>query len=62
MVAFFEYGDSSLNIRVEYYVNVLDWATFLRVKEEINFKIMEVVESYDTDFAFPTRTVYMKNE
>lgn len=62
LVSFFEFGDSALNIRVEYYVNVLDWKTFVRIKEEINFKIMEIVENHNSSFAFPTQTIHIKNE
>ena len=62
LVAFYEFGDNALNIRVEYYINVLDWATFVRIKEEINFKIMEIVEENGSSFAFPTRTVHLKTD
>ena len=62
LVSFFEFGDSALNIRVEYYVNVLEWKTFVRIKEEINFKIMEIVEMQQSSFAFPTQTIHIKKD
>ena len=62
LVSFYEFGDSALNVRVEYYVNVLDWSTYVRIKEEINFKIMEIVEQNGSDFAFPTQTIHLKKD
>ena len=60
IVRFFEFADSSLNIRVIYFVNTMDWNIFLDVKQEINFKIMEIVEKNNTSFAFPSTSVYIE--
>jgi MscS family membrane protein len=60
IVRFFEFANSSLNIRVIYFVNTMDWNVFLDVKQEINFKIMEIVEKNNTSFAFPSTSVYIE--
>lgn len=60
LVRFFEYGDSSLNILVTYLVNTNDYVVFCEVKEEINFKIYDIVLRNGSDFAFPTRTLHVQ--
>ncbi|MEC8611115.1 MAG: mechanosensitive ion channel domain-containing protein [Bacteroidota bacterium] len=62
-VKFQEFGASSLDIMVLYYVASTKWDDFIDVKEDINFKIMEIVEKNNCEFAFPSTTVYLqKNE
>lgn len=61
-VRFYEFGESSLNILVQYFVNTMDWNTYLQVREETNLKIMEIVKHHGSNFAFPTRTVKMENK
>ena len=60
-VKFTEFGNSSLNIMVLFYVDTMDWGVFLDVQEEINFKIMEIVAKNKSDFAFPTQTIHLEN-
>lgn len=59
-VKFQEFGASSLDIMVLYYVNSTKWDDFIDVKEDINFKIMEIVNNNNCDFAFPSTTVYLQ--
>ncbi|MBK0383793.1 mechanosensitive ion channel family protein [Pedobacter sp. SD-b] len=58
LVAFDAFGDSSLDIQVLYYIEIVDYAIYMGIKEEINFKIMEIVLNNGADFAFPSRTLY----
>ncbi|MFC4211817.1 mechanosensitive ion channel family protein [Pedobacter lithocola] len=52
--AYFEgFGDSSLNIEVIYFVSLTAYNDFLSIKQEINFKIMEIVMKNKSDFAYP---------
>jgi MscS family membrane protein len=59
-VRLFEFDSSSLNIMVLYFVDTLEYDVYLDVREEINYKIMEIVESHGAVFAYPTTTVIMK--
>jgi MscS family membrane protein len=59
-VKFSDYGDSSLNILVIYLVKTNDWDVMMVLKEEINYKIMQIVENNGTGFAFPTRTIHLE--
>ncbi|GGI29016.1 mechanosensitive ion channel family protein [Pedobacter mendelii] len=54
--AYFEgFGDSSLNIEVIYFVSLTAYNDYLSIKQEINFKIMEIVMRNKSDFAYPTQ-------
>ena len=58
-IHFMEYGDWSLNLRVEYYVRNVSFDYFLNAVDEINLKIKEEFEKEGIEFAFPTYTVYL---
>lgn len=58
-IHFMEFGASSLDIMVLYYIDTMDWSVYLKIKEEINFQIMQIVEQHGADFAFPTQTIHL---
>lgn len=58
-ISFSGFGPSSLDIMVMYFIDTMDYGVFLNVKEEINLKIMEIVEANKADFAFPTQTIHL---
>lgn len=60
IVRFQEFGSSSLDIMIIYYVNSPDWEKFIDTKQDINYKIMEIVQKHNCDFAFPSTTVYLQ--
>ncbi len=59
-VYFDEFGDSSLNIFVYFYTNTADWLEWFRIKEDIQYKIMDIVEKNNSSFAFPSRSIYIE--
>ncbi|MED4015037.1 MULTISPECIES: mechanosensitive ion channel family protein [Sutcliffiella] len=61
MVRFDNFGDSSLNVFLYFFTKTTVWAEFLRVKEDINFKIMEILEEEGVQVAFPTRTLHISS-
>jgi len=61
-VTFYSYGESSLDLQINYLVKSSDYNQYLRVREEINFGIYEIVNSHQTQFAFPTRTMVTVHE
>jgi MscS family membrane protein len=58
LVVFDAFGDSSLNIMILYYIEIVDYAIYMKIKEDINFRVMEIVLNNGADFAFPSRTIY----
>jgi small-conductance mechanosensitive channel len=59
-VHFKEFADSSLNFEVVYYVDSSDYNIYMDTQEKINIEIKKQVEGMGVDFAFPSRTVYIK--
>ena len=59
-VRFQEFGASSLDIMVMYFVDSPKWEDLINVKEDVNYNIMEIVKKHNSDFAFPSTTVYLQ--
>ena len=59
-IHFREFGDSALNFEVVCYTETSDMDEYLKIENELNLAIKQIVENNDTDFAFPTQTVYVK--
>jgi len=58
LATFDSFGDSALNLQVLYYVEMVDYQEYMRLRQEINFGIMEIVTRNGAEFAFPSQTVY----
>ena len=61
LVNFESFGDSSLNIFIYCFTNTADWKEYLDIKEDINYKIIEIVKSNNSDFAFPSQSIYVES-
>lgn len=59
-VRFIELGENSLNIMILYFMNVLDDDVYLATREEINYKIMNIVNKNGSHFS--TKTIYLQNK
>jgi MscS family membrane protein len=59
-VAFEEYADSSLNIRIIFHTLAVDYIGHSRSREKINLAIFDVVESLGLSIAFPSRSLYLE--
>ena len=55
-----EFGSSSLNIIVMFFSSQTSLAELKRVREEINYEILDVVHRHESSFAFPSTSVYME--
>ncbi len=53
-----EYADSSINILIYCFSRTVDWAEWLEVKEDVMYKIAEIIEKNNLDFAYPTMTLH----
>jgi len=60
LIYFDEYEDSSLSIFCYFFTNTAVWKEYLRIKEDINLKIKQIIEKYPTDFAFPSNSIYFE--
>lgn len=57
---FHDFGPSSLDIMVLFFVDTMDWTTYLDVKQEILYKIIEIVNNHGAGFAYPSTSVYIE--
>ncbi|MFQ5355489.1 MAG: mechanosensitive ion channel family protein [Mariprofundaceae bacterium] len=62
LVKFDEFEDCSLSIFLYYFSKSTKWAEYLQVRQEVNLQIMELLESLELEFAFPTRTVHLEQQ
>lgn len=62
MVYFDNYNSSSLDILITYYTNKTSLSEYLKIKDEINFKIMDIVQEESIDIAFPSTSIYIENQ
>lgn len=60
-VNFDSFGDSSLEVFLYFFTNTTNWGEFLGVKEDINLKIMGLLEDMNLSVALPSRSVYLKS-
>ncbi len=59
---FKEYGSSSLNFEIVYYILSNDYLTFMNVQQKINLDIFEEIEKLGIEFAYPTQTLFINKE
>ncbi|MFZ4405088.1 MAG: mechanosensitive ion channel family protein [Pseudobdellovibrionaceae bacterium] len=60
-VFFNGYGDSALNILINVHVEVFSGDDELQLQQKILLEVMLIAENLKLQFAYPTRTVYVKN-
>lgn len=56
------FGDSSLDFEVVYFIEVADYNTYMDIQQQINFEIFDRFTAAGISIAFPTRTLYLRNE
>lgn len=61
-VRFSRYGGGSLDLAIRVYAKTREWNDFFAIKEDILFRIKDIVEQAGTGFAFQSQTVYMRRD
>ena len=59
VIRFNSFQDSSLEISLMYFTKPTSFSDFQRIKEQVNYGIMQIVEDLGLSFAFPTQTLYV---
>ncbi len=62
LVYFDEFADSSLNIFVYCFTNTAVWKEYLGIKQDVNLKIMSILEELNIEFAFPSLSLYVEKD
>ena len=53
-----EFAGSSINILVYCFTRTVDWAEWLEIKEDVMFKIADILKKNNLEFAYPTLTIH----
>ena len=61
-VYFTTFNSSSLDVFCYFFTKTTNWGEFLKVQEDTNLKIMDIVQKNGSSFAYPTQTLYLNNE
>ena len=59
-IYFTDFQDSSLGIFCYFFTKTINWGEYMRVREDVNLKIMHIVEQNGASFAFPSRSIYIE--
>ncbi len=59
---FIEFGNSSLDFELVYFIQTSDYKLAMTVQEKINLNIMKMFEKERISFAFPTQTIHLANK
>jgi len=60
-ILFDKFEDSSLSLFCYFFTTTTVWSEYLRVKEDINLKMMKIVEANGAGFAFPSQSIYVES-
>jgi MscS family membrane protein len=60
-IYFTDFQDSSLGIFCYFFTKTTNWGEYMRVREDVNLRIMHIVENNGASFAFPSRSLYIEN-
>ncbi len=55
------FSDSSIDLLVQVFTVTNDWGEYLKVKENLAVKIIEIVEKNNSSFAFPSQSLYVES-
>ncbi|MDU4961836.1 MAG: mechanosensitive ion channel [Sporomusaceae bacterium] len=59
-VKFDGFGETALELFIYYFTKTIVWGDYLTIKQDINFKIMQIMEKHGVQFALPSSTVYLE--
>lgn len=62
MVNFNQFAASSLDFFIYTFTKTTNWVKFHEVKQDVLFKITQIVESHGAEMAFPTSTIHIEND
>jgi len=55
------FADSSINLMLYCFTKTTDWGEWLKIKEALACKIIEIVEEAGAGFAFPSQSIYIEH-
>jgi MscS family membrane protein len=55
------FSDSSIDLLVQAFTVTNDWGEFLKIKESLAVKVIEICEKNEAGFAFPSQSLYVES-
>ncbi len=62
MVFFSDFGESSLNLLISYFIKTTDYQEYLRIRQDVNLAMMRALERLGLAVALPTRTLRIEKD
>ncbi|MEA1960409.1 MAG: mechanosensitive ion channel family protein [Bacillota bacterium] len=62
MVNFEKFNDSSMDIFIYCFTNTTVWNEFLNVRQDVNLRIMDILDEEGVSMAFPSQSIYIENQ
>lgn len=60
IVKFDKISNNGMDILISAYVDIVNYVEFLKLKEELNYKIMHILEEEKVELAYDTKTICLK--
>ncbi len=60
MVYLDKFSDSSIDILIYTFTKTTSWQEWLEIKQDILYKIWEILENNNLEFAFPSQSIYLE--
>jgi len=61
LVNFNNFADSAKEIFIYTFTNTAIWDEYLNIREDVQYKINDIVLKHGSDFAFPSQSVYVES-
>ena len=61
-VYFTDFGDSALELFLYFFTKTIVWQEYLSIRQDINLKIMGILEKLGMKTAFPSRSIYIEQD
>jgi MscS family membrane protein len=61
-VFFDKFGENSYELFFYFFTITTTWKKYLEVKEDVNLKIMQILDELEIEIALPSTSVYIENE
>ena len=56
------FGPSSINILIYCFSVTVNWLDWLKVREDVMYRVMEILEANQLQFAFPSQSIYIEKQ
>lgn len=60
-VFFHTVSNNGISVKITFYTDIVNYADFLKFKEEMNFSILDLVQKTGIELAYDSKTIYLKN-